>query len=108
MLDLTASGKSGCKRGQMATEFETAAFDNPVGLVPDPVQTSFGWHVMEILEKRDETPDQARQRALNEWLKQQREDPAVVQRFDYWENRVPTDPPFDPANPPTPFPTSAP
>jgi PPIC-type PPIASE domain/SurA-like N-terminal domain len=95
-------------RGQMVAEFENAAFDNPVGLLPDPVKSDFGWHVIEILEKRDETPAQARQRALSDWLDQQRNDTSVVQTFAYWENRVPDDPPFDANNPPTPFPTSAP
>jgi parvulin-like peptidyl-prolyl isomerase len=96
------------ERGDMVPEFDAAAFGNPVGVVPEPVQTSFGWHVIEILETRNETPSQAQERALNDWLLDQREDPAQVTTFDYWEDRVPEDPRFDPAIPPTPFPTSAP
>jgi peptidyl-prolyl cis-trans isomerase D len=96
------------QRGQMVPEFEAAAFDNPVGLVPEPVMTSFGWHIIEVLEKRNESDDSARARGLNDWLQAQRNDPEVVQTFDYWENRVPAEPVFDPNGPPTPYPTSEP
>jgi parvulin-like peptidyl-prolyl isomerase len=95
-------------RGQMVPEFDAAAFGNPIGVVPDPVQTSFGWHVVEILETRDESSEQASERALTEWLTAQRDDLAQVTTFDYWEQRVPEEPRFDPSVPPTPFPTSAP
>jgi len=33
-------------RGQMVPEFETAAFNNPVGVVVGPVQTQFGYHLV--------------------------------------------------------------
>jgi parvulin-like peptidyl-prolyl isomerase len=95
-------------RGQMVPEFEAAAFDSPVGLVPEPVQTSFGWHVIEVLEQRDESLEDAQSRSVADWLQAQRDDEAVVQTFDYWEERVPQDPPFDPQVPPTAFPTSEP
>ncbi|MBI3761026.1 MAG: peptidylprolyl isomerase [Chloroflexi bacterium] len=95
-------------RNQMVPEFEKAAFDNPVGLVPQPVKTQFGWHVIEVLEKQDESMDKARQRALTEWLQKQRDDPNVVKTFEYWDQRIPSDPTFDPVQPPTAFPTSAP
>lgn len=36
-------------RGQMVAEFETAAFEGEIGLVPEPVQTEHGFHVIEIL-----------------------------------------------------------
>ena len=83
------------QRGQMVPEFEAAAFGNPVGLVPEPVMTTYGWHVIEILETRNETDDAARARGLSDWLDKQRNDPNVVQTFAYWENRVPEDPAFD-------------
>lgn len=96
------------QRNQMAPEFEKAALDNPIGLAPQPVKTSFGWHVIEVLERRDESLEQARDRALADWLKQQRDDPKVVTTLQYWEQRVPAAPLFDPSAPPTPFATSTP
>jgi parvulin-like peptidyl-prolyl isomerase len=42
-------------RGQMVAEFEQAAFEGDIGVYPTPVETEFGFHVIEILERR-ETP----------------------------------------------------
>jgi len=36
-------------RGQMVKPFEDAAFGTPVGQVSQPVQTQFGWHLIERL-----------------------------------------------------------
>ena len=39
-------------RGQMVKEFEDAAFSLPVGVVSDPVQTDFGWHLIKVYDKQ--------------------------------------------------------
>lgn len=36
-------------RGQMAKEFEDAAFSLPVGQVSEPIKTQFGWHLIKVL-----------------------------------------------------------
>lgn len=36
-------------RGDMVEAFEQAAFESEIGLYPDPVETSFGFHVIEVL-----------------------------------------------------------
>jgi len=96
-------------RGQMLAEFEAAAFNSPVGLIITPVQTAYGYHVIEVLDKQLETPTEARQRAFTDWLKQEIADPAVVTTNDaWWKAHVPTVPPFSTDTPPTPFPTSKP
>ncbi len=38
-------------RGQMVEPFEKAVFENPNGLYATPVETTFGFHVIEILER---------------------------------------------------------
>ena len=38
-------------RGEMVTEFETAAFENEVGDIVGPVQSQFGYHVIEVLDQ---------------------------------------------------------
>jgi peptidyl-prolyl cis-trans isomerase C len=38
-------------RGQMVPEFDTACFEGPVGEVQGPVQTQFGYHLLEVTER---------------------------------------------------------
>jgi parvulin-like peptidyl-prolyl isomerase len=68
----------------MAAEFDKAAFEQPVGVVGDPVKTQFGWHLIKVLEKAESRPvapnllDQLRQSAYDTWLKEQRETSIVT------------------------------
>ena len=39
-------------RGRMVKEFEDAAFSQPVGQVGEPVKTSYGYHLIKVLEKK--------------------------------------------------------
>jgi peptidyl-prolyl cis-trans isomerase D len=70
-------------RGQMVSEFETAAFDAAVGETVGPVQTSFGWHIIQVLghEVRPVDPStlsSLRQSAFTDWLTSQRDKTDVV------------------------------
>lgn len=53
--DCPSSAKGGdlgeFKRGQMVPEFDKVAFELPVGVVSDPVKTSFGWHLVLVTER---------------------------------------------------------
>ncbi|SMP51566.1 peptidylprolyl isomerase [Anoxynatronum buryatiense] len=44
-------------RGQMVPAFENAAFSMEAGDISDPVQTEFGWHVILVNERINETDD---------------------------------------------------
>ncbi len=42
------------KRGMMVPEFETVAFDSEIGVLTDPVQTQFGYHLIKVYNKGEE------------------------------------------------------
>ena len=51
------SGKNGgylgyFERGQMVPEFEKKAFSMKVGEVSSPVMTSYGWHIIKVVDKK--------------------------------------------------------
>lgn len=41
-------------RGRMVAPFEEAAFSQPVGELGEPVQTQFGFHIIEVLSRTDD------------------------------------------------------
>jgi parvulin-like peptidyl-prolyl isomerase len=76
-------------RGRMTKPFEDVAFDLPVGKVSDPVQSSFGWHLIQVLE-RDENhplaPDEVaskRDAKFGEWLNKAKDDGFQSQAISY-------------------------
>jgi peptidyl-prolyl cis-trans isomerase D len=82
--------------GQMVAEFEEAAFELEFSEISAPVQSQFGWHIIQLLgqENRaisDDRLEQIRQQTLSEWLTEQREAAEVVY-IDDWVAKVPTEP----------------
>jgi peptidyl-prolyl cis-trans isomerase D len=87
-------------RGAMVAEFEAAAFalENPGDITQTPVQSQFGYHIIQLIAKQDRplSADQyavAKDTAFEEWLTAVREEYAV-ETFDIWQERVPTEPNF--------------
>jgi parvulin-like peptidyl-prolyl isomerase len=83
-------------KGAMVAPFEEAAFQLQVGEISEPVQSEFGWHIIQILDRATlpltaSELQQARQSAFDEFLTKLR-DESEVTIYDYWTERVPTTP----------------
>ena len=77
-------------RGKMVAEFENAAFSMAIGEISEPVQTSFGFHIIQVLghEVRSLTEseyNQLKSQKFQEWLDSQRESSEVV-ISDIWRD----------------------
>ena len=100
----TASGAKGGDlgwfgKGAMVAPFEEAAFALKVGEISAPVQSAFGWHVIQVIARQNQPLDasaykNARDKAFQDFLLKLR-DEYKVQTFDTWKQHVPTEPNFN-------------
>jgi len=64
-------------RGRYVPEFDEVAFSLEVGAMSAPVKTTFGYHIIEVLERDDERPkeeaalQQEYSQAFQTWLQEQ-------------------------------------
>jgi parvulin-like peptidyl-prolyl isomerase len=80
-------------RGEMVAEFEARAFEAEVGEVVGPFQTSFGWHIVEVLGHEVRPLDDSRfgqevDAAVRDWLAQRRSE-ADIQIEGTWVDLIP-------------------
>ena len=82
--------------GDTVPEFERAMNDLKPGEVSDPVKSPFGWHLIQVLERRNEDMSKERQRldarmalrarksdeAYQEWVRQLRDKAYVELRLE--------------------------
>jgi len=82
-------------RGQMVAPFEEAAFAGEVGEVVGPVETNFGYHLIQIIGKDtrvdQDSYDNLVLTALTDLLSQYKEEATIVFAED-WTKRTPTKP----------------
>lgn len=77
------------RRGEMARSFEEAAFSQPVGEVGEVVETQFGFHLIKVLDRDEETP-----LSLSEATPKIRrflEEEAASRRIEAWVARLKAD-----------------
>lgn len=81
----------------MVEEFSNAAFAlKNIGDISQPIQTTFGWHIIQLLgkEQRPATADQIdqlKQTKFTEWLNAAKAE-VKIEKFDNWSDKVPTIP----------------
>ncbi len=83
-------------KGVMDPAFEEAAFSLQVGQVSQPIQSQFGWHVIQVLGHEmhpltDSQFQQAQSTKFQDWLTGIRDNSNIVIK-DIWTERVPTVP----------------
>lgn len=83
-------------RNRMVVTFEQVAFAMQPGQISQPVETDFGFHIIQVLghEDRPLSPSgyqQEQQTAFDNWLQELR-DAAETEIRDYWQERVPGEP----------------
>jgi len=82
-------------RGRFVQPVEDAIFSLPIGEISDPIQSQFGWHVVEVLEReeRELSPadySRSQQAALSNWLVEARAKASIE---DLWvPEKAPPDP----------------
>lgn len=87
-------------RGVMVSEFENAAFTQPIGEIGEPVKSQFGYHIIQVLD-RQELPlsssqlERNRQNAFTEWLNSAKA-AAQITTYETWKQHIPPMPNFQP------------
>jgi parvulin-like peptidyl-prolyl isomerase len=101
----TGSGAQGGDLGwfgknQMVPEFEAAAYalEKPGDFTLEPVQSQFGFHIIQLMGKMDRPLSDsdfqlAKDVEFRKWLDAAREEYGV-ETFDFWKQRIPSEPNF--------------
>jgi parvulin-like peptidyl-prolyl isomerase len=85
---------------QYVDEFSDAARDAEIGAFVGPIQTEFGFHILQVRAREERTLEsaeleQAKDRVFAGWLTEVRtQQSGNIQRFDIWVDNIPTDPAF--------------
>ena len=89
-------------KGAMVAEFESAAFALKVGEISQPVKTSFGYHVIQVMGHETRPLEasalaSAQSAAFSTWVQGKLADPSV-KKNDAWAQNIPNVPAFTAPN----------
>jgi peptidyl-prolyl cis-trans isomerase C len=81
-------------QGRFVEAVDEAVFTLPIGQISEPIESDFGWHIIEVLEReqRELSPidyRQSQRQAYNDWLTEAR---AAADVQDFWTvQKIPAD-----------------
>lgn len=84
-------------KGMMVAPFEEAVFSLPIGQISDPVQTDYGWHIVQVIAREvvplsDEELEQSKQTFFRSFLQELREKAEITINDEFWKKIVPSEP----------------
>lgn len=93
-------------RGKMVSEFENSSYELHIGEISEPIETQFGWHVIQVLGHEMRPLDQNEYQAVREqeftkWLENIRES-KTIEIFENWIDSIPLEPTIPPNQFPVP------
>ena len=85
-------------KGAMVPEFETASFTQEIGAIGEPVQSQFGYHIIQVIDRQklplsESQLQQNRDKAFADWLTAAKE-AAQITAYDTWKQQIPPMPDF--------------
>lgn len=84
-------------RNYMAKEFEDAAFSLGIGEISEPIQTEYGYHIIQVIDHQQDRPltattlENLKQSIWAKWLEDAKA-ARTIEQSDLWKEVNPTDP----------------
>jgi parvulin-like peptidyl-prolyl isomerase len=85
-------------RGVMVQEFDDAVFAMEIGEISQPVQTDYGYHIIQVIDHQQDRPlttsmfDTVKQSVWEKWLEDAKANKTIETYDDLWKEVNPTEP----------------